>query len=84
LTLSLGAASLPAADTVRPNVLFIMADDHAALAMSACGGRLDTTPHIDRLAREGMRFSRCYVTNSICTPSRAALLTLSKSGYAKT
>jgi arylsulfatase A-like enzyme len=63
------------ADARRPNVLYIMADDHAAHAVSAYGSRVNTTPHIDRLAREGMRFSRCFVTNSICTPSRAAILT---------
>ncbi len=75
LTLPLAAAPLSAADTMRPNILYIMADDHAAQAISAYGSRLNTTPHIDRLAREGMRFSRCFVTNSICTPSRAAILT---------
>jgi arylsulfatase A-like enzyme len=52
-----------------------MADDHAAHAISAYGSRVNSTPHIDRLAREGMRFSHCFVTNSICTPSRAAILT---------
>jgi arylsulfatase A-like enzyme len=63
------------ADARRPNILYIMADDHAAHAISAYGSRVNTTPHIDRLAREGMRFSHCFVTNSICTPSRAAILT---------
>ena len=63
--------------TQRPNILFIMADDHACNAISAYGGRLAKvapTPNIDRLAREGMRLDRCYVTNSICTPSRAVIL----------
>ena len=59
----------------RPNILFIMCDDHAANAISAYGSGLNQTPHIDRLADEGMRLDRCYVTNSICTPSRAAILT---------
>lgn len=59
----------------RPNILFIMCDDHAANAVSAYGSGLNQTPNIDRLADEGMRLDHCYVTNSICTPSRAAILT---------
>lgn len=59
----------------RPNVLFIMADDHAAKAISAYGSRIVTTPGIDRIATEGMRLDHCYVANSLCTPSRAAILT---------
>lgn len=57
-----------------PNILFIMADDHAAKAISCYGAGINSTPHLDRLAKEGMRFNHCYVTNSICTPSRAAIL----------
>ena len=52
-----------------------MSDDHAAHAISAYGSRVNQTPYLDRLAREGMRFSNAFVTNSICTPSRAAILT---------
>ena len=59
----------------RPNVVFIMADDHAAHAISAYGSRVNQTPNLDRLAREGMLFANAFVTNSICTPSRAAILT---------
>ncbi|KAF4785949.1 mucin-desulfating sulfatase (n-acetylglucosamine-6-sulfatase) [Colletotrichum scovillei] len=59
----------------RPNILFIMADDHASKAISAYGAGINHTPNIDRLAAEGMKFNHCYVTNSICTPSRAAILT---------
>lgn len=59
----------------RPNILFIMADDHAAKAISTYGAGINHTPNIDRLANEGMKFHHCYVTNSICTPSRAAILT---------
>jgi len=59
----------------RPNILFIMADDHAANAISAYGARLNQTPNLDRLANEGMRFDRCFAVNSICTPSRATILT---------
>ena len=61
--------------TKQPNILFIMSDDHAANAISCYGTGLNHTPHIDRIAHEGMRFNHCYVTNSICTPSRAAILT---------
>jgi arylsulfatase A-like enzyme len=58
-----------------PNIVFIMSDDHAAHAVSAYGSRLIKTPNIDRLAKEGMKFENCFVTNSICAPSRAAILT---------
>ncbi len=59
----------------RPNILFIMSDDHAYQAMSCYGSNRNTTPNLDRLATEGMRFDRCFVTNSICGPSRAVILT---------
>ena len=57
-----------------PNLVFIMSDDHAAHAISTYGSRINQTPHLDRIADEGMRFNHCYCTNSICTPSRAAIL----------
>jgi len=72
LALSAGVA---AAASPRPNVVFVMTDDHAAHAVSAYGSRVNTTPSIDRLAREGMLFRNAFVTNSICTPSRAVILT---------
>ncbi|GJN91927.1 hypothetical protein Rhopal_004952-T1 [Rhodotorula paludigena] len=59
----------------QPNILFVMADDHAAKAIGAYGAGINSTPHLDRLAKEGMRMDHCYVTNSICTPSRATILT---------
>lgn len=59
----------------QPNIVFIMADDHASKAISCYGAGINQTPNLDRLATEGMRFDHCYVTNSICTPSRAAILT---------
>jgi arylsulfatase A-like enzyme len=59
----------------RPNILYIMSDDHAAQAISAYNGRINHTPNLDRLAREGMRLDACFCTNSICTPSRASILT---------
>ena len=75
LTLLLAVLAGPASAADRPNIIFIMSDDHAAHAIGAYGSRVNTTPNIDRLAREGMRFDNVFVTNSICTPSRAAILT---------
>ncbi len=69
-------AGVAAAD--KPNVLYIMSDDHAAHAIGAYGSRLaalNPTPTIDRLAKEGMLFENAFCTNSICTPSRACVLT---------
>jgi arylsulfatase A-like enzyme len=66
------------AETDPPNVLYIMADDHAANAIGAYGSHLANvapTDNIDRLAHEGARLDNCLCTNSICTPSRAAILT---------
>lgn len=59
----------------KPNILFIFSDDHAQHAISAYGSKVNTTPNIDRLATGGARFTNSFVTNSICTPSRATLLT---------
>jgi len=59
----------------RPNIIFIMSDDHAAHAIGAYGSRVNKTPHIDRLAREGALLTNVFATNSICTPSRATILT---------
>lgn len=59
----------------RPNIVFIMSDDHAAHAISAYGAGLNSTPHLDRIAREGVRMNAVFCTNSICSPSRATILT---------
>jgi arylsulfatase A-like enzyme len=59
----------------RPNILFIMSDDHAYQAISAYGTGLNSTPNIDRIAKEGAIFTKAFVTNSICAPSRAVMLT---------
>ena len=59
----------------RPNIIFIMTDDHAAHAIGAYGSRVNKTPHLDRLAREGALLASVFATNAICTPSRAAILT---------
>jgi len=70
---SLGVARAASAENRRPNILYIMSDDHAAHAISAYGSRLAKvapTPNIDRLANEGFLFENCFCTNSICVPSR--------------
>jgi arylsulfatase A-like enzyme len=59
----------------RPNIVFIMSDDHAAHAISAYGSRINATPHMDRIAADGLRLDNCFCTNSICSPSRATILT---------
>jgi arylsulfatase A-like enzyme len=59
----------------RPNIIYIMSDDHAYQAISAYGYGLNKTPNIDKLAATGMLFNRSFVTNSICGPSRAVMLT---------
>jgi len=72
-----GSATSPAAEVKRPNIVFIFSDDHGWQAISAYNEsrQLLHTPHIDRIAREGMLFNRCLVPNSICGPSRATILT---------
>ena len=86
-TCGLGAAALAASrcapvrpagmprPPVRPHILFIMSDDHAAHAIGAYGSRVNRTPNIDRLARDGVRFDNCFCTDGICAPSRAVILT---------
>lgn len=71
------SSSLTRAESKQPNILFIFADDMTCQAISAYGDerKLLDTPNIDRIAKEGMRFDRCLVTNSICGPSRATILT---------
>ncbi|MGN6546070.1 MAG: sulfatase family protein [Aureliella sp.] len=59
----------------RPNILFIFSDDHAQHAISAYGSKVNQTPNLDRIAKGGVRFVNSFVTNSICTPSRATLIT---------
>ena len=77
--LPLAAAGLSACSNAveqeRPNIIFIMTDDHATQAMSCYGGNLIETPNMDRIADEGMRFDNCYATNALSGPSRACILT---------
>jgi arylsulfatase A-like enzyme len=70
-----GASSGAEPAATRPNILFVFTDDHAAHAISAYGSVINTTPNLDRLANEGMLFRNAFVTNSICAPSRAVILT---------
>ena len=78
---SVAAEARPDKRAQRPNIVFVYCDDHAYQAISAYqsvsayGLALNQTPNIDRLAREGMRFDNCYVTNSICGPCRAVIQT---------
>lgn len=83
-SISIGAAALSLPRSVfvdnvkqseRPNILFIMSDDHAANAISSYGSKIINTPNIDRIGKEGVRFEKCFCTNSICAPSRASILT---------
>ena len=59
----------------KPNILFIMTDDHTTQAMSCYGGSLLHTPNMDRIAEEGIRFDNCYATNALSGPSRACIMT---------
>lgn len=64
-------------DVKKPNILYIMSDDHTSTGIGCYGGRLaylNPTPNIDRLAAQGVRLANCFCTNSICTPSRATIL----------
>ncbi|MFT6792195.1 MAG: hypothetical protein ACJAR1_000174 [Rubritalea sp.] len=72
--LAIIAVAQAAAAATKPNIIWIFSDDDSYQTIGAYGGRLqklNMTPNIDRLAVEGMRFDRCYVSNSICGPSRA-------------
>ncbi len=73
--LALALNHVGAQGSARPNIIYIMSDDHAAHAISAYSSRVNTTPNIDRIAREGALLTNVFSTNSICTPARAAILT---------
>lgn len=75
LALSLLTLACTASASERPNILFIFTDDHAYQAISAYGSKVNQTPNIDRIASEGAIFRNSFVTNSICGPSRAVILT---------
>ena len=74
----LSAVQTAIAQNGAPNIIYIMSDDHASQAVSAYGGILSNilpTPNIDRIAHEGAILRNCFVTNSISTPSRGAIIT---------
>ncbi len=75
MVISLTGLSRAYGDDSRPNIIFIMTDDHAAHAMSCYGSVINKTPQLDRLASGGMRFTNAFCTNAICAPSRATILT---------
>ena len=65
--------SASAAD--KPNILFIMADDLGWMDLACQGNKLVDTPHLDRLAKQGMRFTSAYAAAPVCSPTRCAVLT---------
>ena len=75
LIITILASSSCSKKEIQPNIVFIMSDDHAFQAVSAYGHNLNNTPNIDRIAEEGAIFNKGFVTNSICAPSRAVMLT---------
>jgi arylsulfatase A-like enzyme len=76
LSLLTGCSSIgQMAGKKHPNIIFIMTDDHASHAIGCYGSKINKTPNLDRLAKEGMMFKNCFCTNSICAPSRAVILT---------
>src|SRR3954454_10751804 len=70
-----GPLSCPVSAAERPNIVFIYADDLGPGDLGCYGGTLTPTPNIDRLAREGTRFTRYYSASPICSPSRCGLIT---------
>ena len=70
-----GCTSKENKEEKRPNILFIMTDDHTTQAMSCYGSKLVQTPNLDRIANEGIRMDNCYATNALSGPSRACILT---------
>lgn len=74
VTHAFGAAAAPAAGQ-KPNIIFILSDDHRADTMGNAGHPFIKTPHIDRLAREGVKFSNTFATTPLCSPSRGCFLT---------
>src|SRR5688572_22247022 len=75
LSAAAGATRVARARDRKPNLLFILADDHAGYVLGAAGNRLVRTPNLDRLAAEGTRFARHHCNSPVCTPSRQSILT---------
>jgi arylsulfatase A-like enzyme len=75
LTGCMQTSQLAGKKTQQPNIVFIFSDDHAVQSISAYGSKINQTPNIDRIAKDGAIFDRCFCCNSICAPSRATVLT---------
>lgn len=75
MMLPAGLSRAAAAGGKRPNIVYIMSDDHAAHAVGAFGSVINKTPNLDKLAAQGMKFENAFCTNALCGPSRATLLT---------
>ena len=71
----------PAATQSKPNIIFIMADDLGYGELGSYGQRKIKTPNLDRMAREGMRFTRFYAGSTVCAPSRSVLMTGQHTGH---
>ncbi len=72
---------LPAAETTKPNIIFILADDLGYGDLGCYGQKLIRTPNLDRLAAQGMRFTQAYAGSTVCAPSRCALMTGRHTGH---
>jgi arylsulfatase A-like enzyme len=70
-------------NTIRPNIIFIMADDLGYGDLGCYGQKLIQTPNIDRMANEGTRFTDCYAGAPVCAPSRSALMTGQHTGHTR-
>ena len=79
--LSLAASALTAAANERPNIIYIMCDDMGYGDLACYGQRYITTPNIDRMAREGMRFTQAYAGSPVSAPSRACFMTGQHTGH---
>jgi len=75
VALAFSSGSMAQQKQKRPNIIFMMTDDHTTQAMSCYGSKLTTTPNLDRIANEGVRFDNCYAVNALSGPSRACILT---------
>ena len=73
--IGMSACSSGKEEVKRPNIIFMMTDDHTTQAMSCYGGRFLQTPNMDRIANEGVRMDNCYAVNALSGPSRACILT---------
>jgi len=85
VVLATAVLGVPAAagQTVRPNIIFIMADDLGQFDLGCCGQKNILTPNLDRMAAEGCRFTQCYAGAAVCAPSRSCLMTGLHTGHTR-